>query len=557
MCCAYIGWLTRSIPLGCRVVTRPVCTAGQYIDNGCRSCPAGRYSTSAGNGQASCPQCPAGKYGSSSGLTSSSCTGSCSAGHYCPAGSTSSAPNDCPAGKYGSGGSGSIACSGNADPGYWTVKGADSARQNECPAGRYGLGGSDSSDCSGTCTAGYYCPAKSDSSTKHACGGANKYCETAATAPTTVSAGYFSTPTSGDPATRTGQSQCTAGKYCSNGVREDCPAGRYGSSDGETSSSCSGQCTGGFFCAAGSISPTAELCGTGSQPQTMYCPPGTTSRKTVTSGYYTTPESAAYSQRSGQAACPSGYTCVEGLRLPNLNWNAPCSGGKTTLTIGEDASSGAAVDTVTAQAVTGSSVGYSIASQSCTSGAGGNGISNPFTVDGSSGAVTTAKALDFEVCRSYDVALRATADGDSITCSATIALTDSNERPFFNPAGPLARSVEEDSPRETIVNGGAITVDDPDNGQSAVFSITGGNTDDAFRIGACSGELSVNNPVLDAEGDHSSYTLEITVTDDGVPPLSQTTDVVVTILNKNDAPQIADQAFAVDGESRLPVLAVS
>lgn len=44
--------------------------------------------------------------------------------------------------------------------------------------------------------------------------------------------------------------------------------GTYGSSTGLSSADCSGNCTQGYFCAAGSTSPTQQPCG-GSQ---LYCP---------------------------------------------------------------------------------------------------------------------------------------------------------------------------------------------------------------------------------------------------------------------------------------------
>ena len=45
-----------------------------------------------------------------------------------------------------------------------------------------------------------------------------------------------------------------------------CPAGRYGSSTGETTSACSGTCANGYTCPPGSTSPTQERC-----TQGYYC----------------------------------------------------------------------------------------------------------------------------------------------------------------------------------------------------------------------------------------------------------------------------------------------
>jgi hypothetical protein len=56
----------------------------------CTACTQGSYCT---NGVSTL--CPAGNFGSSTGLSSSSCSGSCIAGYFCGAGSTSSNVNPC------------------------------------------------------------------------------------------------------------------------------------------------------------------------------------------------------------------------------------------------------------------------------------------------------------------------------------------------------------------------------------------------------------------------------------------------------------------------------
>jgi hypothetical protein len=83
----------------------------------------------------SCPRCTchvfAGKFGSTTGLTSALCSGDCSAGFTCPAGSTTSAVTQCPAGQWS--GVGAVTCSA-------------------CDPGRFGsIAGLSSSSCSGGC----------------------------------------------------------------------------------------------------------------------------------------------------------------------------------------------------------------------------------------------------------------------------------------------------------------------------------------------------------------------------------------------------------------------
>lgn len=79
--------------------------------------------------------------------------------------------------------------------------------------------------------------------------------------PLSVTAGHFTS--GGSPVTRTSESPCLAGTFCSGGVQQQCPAGSYGSSDLETDSACDGTCDGGYFCPAGSTSAQQFACGVG------------------------------------------------------------------------------------------------------------------------------------------------------------------------------------------------------------------------------------------------------------------------------------------------------
>ena len=60
------------------------------------------------------------------------------------------------------------------------------------------------------------------------------------------------------------------GSYADQGLLFVCPAGRYGATHGLSSPRCSGVCTPGFYCPAGSISPRQRACGGAS----VVCPAG-------------------------------------------------------------------------------------------------------------------------------------------------------------------------------------------------------------------------------------------------------------------------------------------
>ena len=108
-----------------------------------------------------------------------------------------------------------------------------------------------------------------------------------------------------------------------------------------------------------------------------------------------------------------------------------------------------------------------------------------------------------------------------------------------------AFSVDENSANGTAV--GTVAASDPDTGDTISFSITAGNTGDAFAIGASSGDLTVNNTTqLDFETT-PSFSLTVQVQDSG--GLTATATVTVNLNDLNEAPTIANQAFGVDENS--------
>lgn len=84
----------------------------------------------------------------------------------------------------------------------------------------------------------------------------------------------------------------------------DCAPGRYGSSPGLTNATCSGVCSAGYVCPAGSSSSTVQACG----GPAWYCPEGSGSAKSVPAGWYSTGQSA--STRSGIVECGAGRYCI-------------------------------------------------------------------------------------------------------------------------------------------------------------------------------------------------------------------------------------------------------
>jgi hypothetical protein len=88
-----------------------------------------------------------------------------------------------------------------------------------------------------------------------------------------------------------------------------CPAGRYGSTTGINSASCTGLCTAGYYCPAGSSSATAVRCG----GNTVYCPPGAPAPVNVSVGHFSV---GTAGMRSDQQQCGPGTYCLDGVATP-------------------------------------------------------------------------------------------------------------------------------------------------------------------------------------------------------------------------------------------------
>jgi VCBS repeat-containing protein len=104
--------------------------------------------------------------------------------------------------------------------------------------------------------------------------------------------------------------------------------------------------------------------------------------------------------------------------------------------------------------------------------------------------------------------------------------------------------VDENAANGTSV--GTATFTDPDAGQSHTFAITAGNTGGAFAINASTGEITVaSSAAIDFET-NPTFSLTVELTDDGVPPLSDTATITINVDDLNEAPVADDATFAVD-----------
>nr|XP_046245043.1 protocadherin Fat 4 [Scatophagus argus] len=118
-----------------------------------------------------------------------------------------------------------------------------------------------------------------------------------------------------------------------------------------------------------------------------------------------------------------------------------------------------------------------------------------------------------------------------------ISVIDMNDAPIFNSALYVTQ-VTEDSPVGTsVITVSALDHDSVLDWNNFFFSIENGNANVSFAIDPSSGVISVNSQ-LDREL-LPFYNLTVTATDNGSPPATGTTNVVVTIDDINDnAPEL-------------------
>ncbi|XP_049833037.1 protocadherin-like wing polarity protein stan isoform X1 [Schistocerca gregaria] len=152
------------------------------------------------------------------------------------------------------------------------------------------------------------------------------------------------------------------------------------------------------------------------------------------------------------------------------------------------------------------------------------------------GLITIAQTLDYKQEKRFILTVTATdSGGRQDTATVYVNVTDANNyAPVFENA-PYSASVFEDAPLGTTVL--VISATDGDVGQNAQITYTLGTLDERqstqeFAINPQTGAI-VTTALLDREK-VSGYLLTVTAKDGGVPPLSDTTDVEITVADVND-----------------------
>jgi hypothetical protein len=174
-----------------------------------------------------------------------------------------------------------------------------------------------------------------------------------------------------------------------------------------------------------------------------------------------------------------------------------------------------------------------------TAGNNGNGFAiNPVTGELS---INNPAAVCFEGNPQFTLTIQVT-DILNLTNNSTVTvdIQDINENPVCQ---TQAFNINENELNGSTV--GTVIASDPDFNQNLTFTITAGNTGNAFAIDPTSGLLTVSNAsALDFETT-SSFTLTVNVQDDGQGSLSTTSQVTITLVDVNEAPVVNNQAFDV------------
>ena len=127
---------------------------------------------------------------------------------------------------------------------------------------------------------------------------------------------------------------CGPGYWCAEGVRDTCPAGQYGGTNGLQTAACSGLCTAGFYCPAASSKATAKECGgfavangeSAENAAKYFCPPGSATPTVVRDGYYTACDDdsttlCSIQHRVKELPCRTGYLCRLGYERRFVEWD--------------------------------------------------------------------------------------------------------------------------------------------------------------------------------------------------------------------------------------------
>ena len=155
-----------------------------------------------------------------------------------------------------------------------------------------------------------------------------------------------------------------------------------------------------------------------------------------------------------------------------------------------------------------------------------------FSIDSSTGQLSTSAALDFETKNSYSVTLSVSdSNGGSDSIAVTINVTNANDAPSFTEGTSTTRSVAENTASGTNI-GSAVSATDEDN-DTLTYTL-GGPDASSFSIDSSTGQLSTS-AALDYETKHS-YSVTVSVSDSNGG--SDSISVIINVTNVAEGDEI-------------------
>ncbi|XP_063303933.1 protocadherin Fat 2 [Pelobates fuscus] len=161
-----------------------------------------------------------------------------------------------------------------------------------------------------------------------------------------------------------------------------------------------------------------------------------------------------------------------------------------------------------------------------------------FSISEETGIIRTEVALDRESVSSYWLTIYATDLGSIPLFSVTevyIEVTDVNDNiPQMSKAVYYASIMENSPPHISVLQLEASDADFISTGKLS-FSFSSGNSQGFFTLNPQTGLITTSAQQLDRES-KEEHILEITVSDNGTPPLQSVSRVVIEVLDLNDNP---------------------
>ncbi|KAM4747111.1 protocadherin Fat 2 [Rhinophrynus dorsalis] len=166
-----------------------------------------------------------------------------------------------------------------------------------------------------------------------------------------------------------------------------------------------------------------------------------------------------------------------------------------------------------------------------------------FSIDEETGTIRTEAPLDRESVSHYWLTIYATDLGSIPLFSVAeiyIEVTDVNDNiPQMSQAVFYASVSENSPPGVSVLQLDAFDADSLSNGKLS-YHFSSGNSQGFFMLDPHTGLVSTTAQLLDREN-KEEHILEVTVSDNGVPPLQSISRVVIEVLDMNDNPPIFPQ----------------